>query len=174
MTNFIDLTGQTYGRLKVIKKLARVNKQQRWLCECDCGKIVDCQGGNLRSGQTRSCGCLSKEIAGNRFRTHGMSKTSEFYIWHGIRCRCHNKSDPAYKWYGALGVTVCDQWRTSFEAFIADVGFRPSKKHSLDRINPYGNYEPSNCRWATWSEQASNKRNSPCNKHLNPDNKCKA
>jgi hypothetical protein len=105
-----------------------------------------------------SCGCKRRQATPTL--RHGMSKTSEHRTWCHIRQRCHNPSDAGYYKYGAKGVSVCDRWRYSFENFVEDMGLKPSPSHSIDRINVLGNYEPSNCRWATVDEQANNKRTS--------------
>lgn len=96
---------------------------------------------------------------GSGMRTHGLSKTTEYNIWSTMITRCHTPTNKRFPLYGGKGVTVCDRWRHSFENFLADVGPRPSKKHSIDRYpDPHGNYEPGNVRWATQKEQCNNKR----------------
>lgn len=96
--------------------------------------------------------------------THGMSNKSEYNIWCNIKTRCYNKKTKRYKDYGAIGIKVCEEWLNDFPKFLSDMGDRPSNKHSIERINPYGNYEPSNCKWATQTEQARNIRTRSDNK----------
>jgi hypothetical protein len=160
----VDLRGKTFGRLTVLKRVPQKpsEKKAMWLCHCTCGTVARVVGRDLRTGHTQSCGCLHRENwIGNR-TTHGKSKTSEYEIWCSMIKRCHgNPNGRAFKWYGAKGVTVEESWRHNFEQFLADVGPRPSKEHSLDRYpNPFGNYERGNVRWATRKEQARNKINS--------------
>jgi hypothetical protein len=166
MTTFIQETGNRYGRLLVLRRAAdHVFPSGRvgvtWICLCDCGKESISLARNLRSGSTRSCGCLAAEHSRTLTRTHGMSGTPEYRAWKGAIGRCENRSSPHYQDYGGRGIMVCEQWRHNFEAFFTDVGPRPSPDHSLDRIDNDGNYEPGNCRWATKTEQSSNRRKIP-------------
>lgn len=156
---FIDLTGHRYGLLLVRKLLGRKGTHTYWECACDCGGETVASTNKLRMGDTTSCGCLSsKNTIGDRFRTHGMSRSSEWVIWHSMNQRCHRPRNSGYKTYGARGIKVCRRWRKSFQAFFNDMGPRPSKRHSLDRIDNSKDYGPKNCRWATKREQASNTR----------------
>jgi hypothetical protein len=152
----LDLAGQRFSRLLVLSEAeGRANSKVRWLCRCDCGALTIVASSNLRNGHIRSCGCLKK---GSRNAvTHGREGTTEYNSWRSMLRRCRNPKAANYRFYGGRGVTVCERW-LSFEGFFADMGEKPSARHSLDRINTYGNYEPSNCRWATPSEQASNRR----------------
>lgn len=161
MGTFIDLTGQRFGRLVVLEKAgADRNKKVRWRALCECGNEVLAYGANLRQGRARSCGCLSVEKAAERMgalrRRHSMSRTPIYRIWKAMVRRCENKNTRDYRWYGGAGVRVCERWRT-FENFYADMGDAPEGR-SIDRIDPYGDYGPDNCRWATWPEQVANKR----------------
>lgn len=154
---FQNLTGEQYGRLTVLYYAGRRGKATMWVCECECGTRRVVYAGNLRCGYTKSCGCLQKEEAIRANLTHGLSNTFEHRIWRAMKERCCNPNDKAYKRYGGRGITICDRWRYSFQNFIADMGFRPADKNSIDRVDNSGNYEPSNCRWATYMEQAHNK-----------------
>lgn len=146
-----DLTRQRFGRLRVVEFAGSRHVGARfrlaWLCVCDCGATLVALGENLKRGNTVSCGC-SKQ-------THGMTGTPEFSAWHNIWQRCSNPSNRRYSTYGGRGIGICERWR-SFEKFFADMGSRPSPKHTLDRIDNDKGYDPSNCRWATNLEQAQN------------------
>lgn len=155
MTAFIDLTGHKYGRLSVTRFLG----SKKWECICDCGNSAIVHGGKMRIGQTKSCGCLRREISGYSNRTHGQShRTPEYRAWKSMTQRCRNKNLPSWKDYGARGIKVCDQWIKSFETFFADMGKRPGPSYSLDRIDVREHYTPKNCRWATPKEQVRNRR----------------
>lgn len=154
-----DLTGMRFGRL--IAKSPTYLRQRRtpiWECLCDCGEIVLIPANSLQFGSTQSCGCLRKESTKCRFTIHGETDKKEYRTWANIFTRCANKNTPYFKNYGGRGITVCNEWKKSYPQFLKDVGRAPSKKHSIDRIDNNGNYEPSNVRWATQSEQLYNSR----------------
>lgn len=130
------------------------------LYKCFCGVEFECIDYLVRKEMTRSCGCLKRHAA----YTHRMNKSKPHRTWGNMKQRCYNPKNHRYKNYGAKGVTVCDRWLNSFENFYKDMGDPPSDNHSIDRINPFGNYEPNNCKWSTPLEQARNKRNSLRNK----------
>lgn len=158
----VDLTGLRFGRLTVTARYPQNNwrREARWQCLCDCGNGVIVVGINLRSGGTKSCGCLRIEESTARLprhSTHRSCDTPTYSSWTNLIQRCTNPTYPNFKHYGGRGITVCDRWRYSFEAFLADMGPRPPAT-SIDRINVDGHYEPGNCRWATRSEQELNKR----------------
>ena len=153
MTALADLTGQAFGLLTVLERAPNTaqSRQAHWLCVCACGKETVVNGSSLRRGRTRSCGC-------GRIR-HGLAgKTPEYHVWEGIKQRCLNPNHARYEYWGGRGVTVCQRWAESFEAFYADMCPRPSPGHSIDRVDNDGNYEPGNCRWATASQQQRNRR----------------
>lgn len=158
MGNVINLQGKRFGKLLVLS-LNRVDGNAHWDCLCDCGNKTVVRGNLLNYGSIISCGCAQKEKAREIRKTHGMSRTKIYKAWFAMKDRCYNKSHSSYKNYGGRGILVCDKWRVSFENFISDMGERPSPKHSIDRIDNNGNYEPSNCRWATKKQQCANKRN---------------
>ena len=159
----LNLNGMRFGRLTAIHLVDR----KRWRCICDCGNHRDVLVGQLRSGKTKSCGCLALEVAvakGKATRRHGHcadgKSTSEYRTWDSMRRRCGDPTDKQWEHYGGRGITVCERWRDSFDNFVADMGRRPKgpPKHTLDRIDNDGNYEPGNCRWVTHKVQQNNKR----------------
>lgn len=157
-----ELTNQRFGRLFVTKKIG-LDKRSNvlWECKCDCGKVIQTTSPNLVSGKSKSCGCLGAENRLKSVTKHGATKnksrTNEYSIWNGMKNRCLNPKNNGYKNYGGRGIKICDRWN-DFANFLADIGPRPGKEYSLDRIDSNGNYEPSNCRWATRKEQAATKR----------------
>ncbi len=160
MSEIIDLTGRRFGRLTAIRIWSMTNRRTYWLFRCDCGKEKPIRSSHVIQGRTKSCGCLNKELARTRgIRTHGLIHTPEYRTWANMKDRCYRKTHPQWDSYGGAGIIVCQQWKDSFETFLADMGPRPSPKHSIDRYpNPFGNYEPANCRWATQSQQMRNRR----------------
>lgn len=152
-----NIAGMRFGRLTALAACSNVESMAaKWLCSCNCGKEKTVDSYGLRSGRVRSCGCLKKEHAGHLNRKHGMSTSPTYMSWKSMIGRCQRAVTNSYRSYGGRGISICERWHT-FEAFLADMGERPIGT-SLDRINCDGNYEPSNCRWATAKEQAQNKR----------------
>lgn len=163
-----DLVGQRFGRLTVVSRASNRRNKSYWSCKCECGGEIVAQGVQMRSGRTHSCGCLQRDLASAARITHGATKRGqrwpEWGVWRQMINRCYRKATEAYSRYGARGICVCDRWRfgdgqmSAFECFIADMGRRPSPDLSIERMNNDGNYEPSNCKWATSAEQAANRR----------------
>ena len=159
--NFKDLTGQRFGRLVVVSfhGMSRHSKAEL-LCLCDCGARKVVLLNNLRNGRTTSCGCWQREATSVASLTHGLTGTAGWRAWCEMKRRCYNPDCRHFKNYGGRGIKVCERWLESFEHFLEDMGNRPSPEHSIDRHpNNDGDYEKSNCRWATISEQARNRRN---------------
>lgn len=153
----IDLTGKRFGRWTVIGRApVRYGMQAIWFCVCECGSKRELQSQHLRGGRTTSCGCYNRERE-NR-KKHGQSGTAEHRIWIAMKQRCCNPSAADYENYGARGISVCVRWRDSFEDFIADMGRRPSPKHSIERLKNDGGYSPENCCWALAARQHRNTR----------------
>lgn len=156
-----DLVGQKFNRLTVISRdhtHPQTGKTPRafWLCQCECGNTVIVGAAQLRGGHTKSCGCLSVDMFRERVTKHGSRYTPEYSIWQDMRRRCRGLSSRRdSRWYNS--VPICERWN-SFENFLADMGPRPSPKHSIDRIDNTLGYEPTNCRWSTQKEQMRNTR----------------
>jgi hypothetical protein len=162
---FLDLTGRRFGRWVVIGYVGRIEPAKRgsWLCRCDCGAEKALVSRHLIVGDSKSCGCLQRDLAGTHSITHGHTRENrrppEYLIWQGMIQRCTNRRHITFGRYGGRGIKVCARWMGSFEAFFEDMGPKPSPSHSLDRYpDRDGNYEPGNVRWATSKEQTRNTR----------------
>lgn len=154
-----DITGQRFGKLVAVKSI--YNKEKKitlWECKCDCGNTCFVRANRLVHNRTKSCGCLRNDSNKARITTHGMSNTKVYNTWHSMKARCYNPTNHNYDHYGKRGISVCDEWRDSFEAFYEWAmanGYQESL--SLDRIDNDGNYCPQNCRWTTTKVQNNNR-----------------
>jgi len=152
-----EMIGEKFGRLTVMSESEKQGIHRAWNCSCECGGTKTALGTNLRRGLTGSCGCLHKERASDANSTHGLSRAPIYAVWRNMLARCANPEDVDY---GGRGIDVCAEWKFSFESFHRDMGDPPTEEHSIDRLDANGNYEKSNCRWATDTQQARNKRSS--------------
>lgn len=164
MSAIRQLQQQRFGRLLALRIVGKSpDRKMIWECQCDCGTLYHVPSNKLTTGHTRSCGCLTPDLMRAKKTVHGHKRrpkaggTSRTYTsWLTMHARCTRPSNWNYKYYGGRGITICERWAI-FENFLADMGERPAER-TLDRIDVNGNYEPRNCRWATWPEQCANKR----------------
>ena len=154
-----DFVPRSFGRLATLGPAFMVGRRSFVVCLCSCGSVLITQTNALKQ-HTQSCGCLRSEITTKRNTAHGKSKTAEYQAWKNMKKRCLNPNATQYKDWGGRGIKICDRWlgESGFSNFLADMGNKPSEKHSIDRINVDGNYCPENCRWATAKHQANNTR----------------
>ena len=162
MPQFVDKSGQVFGRLTVLNREPNAKNNTMYRVKCECGTVKVIRAGSLTSGRVKSCGCLNLEVIKIRFgalnRTHGLSKKHPLYnTWTAMRERCNCPSNKMYKYYGERGITVCERW-DDFTVFVSDMGNRPAGT-SLDRIDNSKGYSHDNCKWATRVEQNTNRRN---------------
>lgn len=161
LPRYHDLTGKVFGRLTVISYAGKSKKESLWNCRCKCGieKVIRYNG--LTRGKSTSCGCYRKEaIKARNPRAKGHERTFSnplYRIWQSMKTRCYNERNPNYARYGAKGIRICQRWLDSFDAFVDDMG-HPPEGCSIDRIDPYGDYTPENCRWATRMAQSQNQK----------------
>lgn len=165
MSKLIELTGKTFGRLTVIKRVddyisPKGYHTPQWLCKCECGNEVIVHACHLRSGHTVSCGCFNLEKASTMFKTHDLTHTRLYHTWSNMKTRCYNSNNKRYKDYGDRGISICKEWKEDFQNFY-DWSMANGYKENLtiDRIDVNGNYEPSNCRWVEMKIQQRNKTN---------------
>lgn len=161
MGSFVDLTGRRFGRLLVLGRATNKNRHVRWECRCDCGNSAVPHATSLKSGSCQSCGCLSIERTKASNTRHGHTSghvlTPEFRSWTQMIRRCTEPNSGSYSRYGAVGVTVCEEW-LKFESFLASVGARPAAGYAIDRIDGTKGYEPGNVKWSSVHEQNRNKK----------------
>lgn len=165
MSRLKNLVGMKFGRLTVLERADdRVNKKGKhsimWKCLCECGNIKVISRNSLLSHNVQSCGCLRAEKTRERRFRHGLRNTQLYRAWSNIKTRCYNPKKDTYAYYGGKGITMCQEWLNNFMAFYnwsMNNGYK--KGLTIDRLNPNGNYEPSNCRWVTASQQQNNKLN---------------
>lgn len=163
MGRLIDLAGLRFGRLTVVERYGRYPKGEvTWLCKCDCGETTIVNGVHLRSGDTKSCGCITRETPRRKgwcHEVHGLSRSRLYSVYRGMKTRCYSKKAKYYGIYGGRGIKICDEWLSNFMSFYnwaVENGYEEGL--SIDRIDNDGDYEPSNCRWATAVVQTRNRR----------------
>src|ERR1017187_5031240 len=152
-----DMRDQRFGRLVVLEQIIENGKNSRWLCQCDCGNKTITGRPNLIQKKSFSCGCYNSEKTKEYFTQHGMTETKTYKAWEYMKTRCLNEKCKSYKNYGERGITICEQWRNSFENFIQDMGERPDG-YSLERINNNLGYSKENCKWIPRGHQSKNRR----------------
>lgn len=159
----LQLEGQRFNYLTVLRETNRTTKRtgSHWLCRCDCGNIVVFTGADIKHGNNKHCGCKTHELFRAAHLTHGHTVdgkvSSEYQSWAAMISRCTYSHNKAYQHYGGRGIKVCERWLKSFENFVADMGLKPNPRLTIERIDNDGNYELSNCKWATMSEQMLNR-----------------
>lgn len=165
MKKYINIMNKKFGRLLVVEDTQESKKGNKiWLCKCDCGKTIKVMSISLRNGNTQSCGCLKKEKIKKSNTKHNKSKTSEYYAWSNMIQRCSNPKNKEYKNYGGRGILVSNEWKNDFNKFLKDMGEKPNKNLSLDRIDNNKGYCKENCRWTDSYEQSINQRMKKTNK----------
>lgn len=158
---FKDVCGQRFGRLTALYRLHNYKKSNcsYWLCVCECGNLIEVRLNTLTSGDTKSCGCLQKEVASKTHKKHGLSRDKIYQTYYHMKNRCYNRDSQAYSNYGGRGIKVCDEWLNDFKSFYdwaTSNGYQDNL--TIDRIDVNGNYEPNNCRWVDMKTQSNNKR----------------
>lgn len=159
MATYIDLSGKKIGALTIFKRAGSApSGEALWECQCDCGIACIKTSSSIKENHEPSCGCLKGFKISKCMVRHGRTRSPEYVSWCGMKARCLNSNEPGFHRYGGRGIQICERWKNSFENFLTDMGEKPSPSHSIDRIDVDGNYEPSNCRWATKTEQSRNQR----------------
>lgn len=160
---FNDLTGKKFGRLLVLERTENRGKATTWKCLCDCGNFTRVTASRLVSGETKSCGCIHKEMMHKKFYKHGGSSSKLVSVWRHMIARCYDKIDPEYNRYGARGISICDEWKEygNFYRWAISAGYDENAERgncTLDRVDNNGNYEPQNCRFVSMKVQSNNRR----------------
>lgn len=153
-----DLTGRRFHFLTVVKRAGSMRGRAAWLIRCDCGRERVMTAPNILSGTSKSCGCMSRTLIARARTIHGMCGTRTYGVWRGINKRCYEPSFIGWARYGGRGISVCDEWRESFSAFLRDMGEAPDGLQ-IDRIDNDGNYCKTNCRWVAPKVNANNRHN---------------
>lgn len=166
----MDLTGQRFGSFVIVEPGPVKNGRPHWVCQCDCGNIVTVNYQSLVRGLSKSCGCMHRKNTAARLRTHGGTTTPEYNSWRGMKGRCYDLNHKHYNKYGGRGIKICNGWHHDFASFLADMGTKPSLKHSIDRIDNNAHYSCGhceeclrngwqlNCKWTEQTEQVNNRR----------------